>query len=306
MPAITIARSATEEQKKDIKENLEILQENILHTKTIFKMGKNIQKIVQESSDQQFIESNYGLFLGRVMFSFQTEIVLALTNLFSNEGSIFRKIHKPLLSSNLEPFDKNELMKNAEEFYLSNESTKKIYDKQSLTYLIHKTNNTKTDEEIKKIRIEKLKKANLPVNKYEALDFKKQELLSLFKDIEFKITKSAQDGGLPVMKLNGEDVSLNTFRNKFLAHHDKEFYRISRWANIYFVFVNSGTAELLEKVRVYLDKYYYLLFGATYTFDDLITRNNKDNIDLKFLKEKFEQDLNAHQGWLNSLKSRNI
>ncbi len=104
------------------------------------------------------------------------------------------------------------------------------------------------------------------------------------------------------MKYNEKDISLNKFRNKFLAHHDEEFYKISRWANIYFVFTNTRTSTLLESVRDYLDKYYYLLFGSTYTFDDLITRNNKDNIDLKFLKEKFEQDIFSHQNWLNSLK----
>jgi hypothetical protein len=243
------------------------------------------------------------MFLGRVMFSFQTEIVITLTNLFSSEGSIFREVHKPLINPMLEPFDKNELMKNAEDFYLNNENTKNIYDIRSLLYEILKLNNQKTNEELEKIRIEKLKEANLPVNKFEALKIKRGELISLFKEIELKITKSAEEGGLIVVKNNGNGISLNTFRNKFLAHHDEEFYKTSRWANIYFVFINTYTAELLEKVREYLDKYYYLLFGSTYAFDDLLTKNNEDNIDLKFLKEKFEQDISSHQNWLNSLKS---
>lgn len=289
---------------KDVnyKEILEALQDNILHAKTIFKMGKNIQQIIQESTNQQFIEKNYGLFLGRVVFSFQTEIVLTLTNLFSSKGSIFREIHNPLLDPKLDPFDKNQLMKNAENFYLTDENTKSIYDEKSLIYLINKINNSKTDEQIKILRIQNLKTANLPVNKYEALQCKRDELLKLFVHIENKITKTAENGGLIVMKKDGQDISLDTFRNKFLAHHDKEFYTISRWANIYFVFINPYTADLLEEVRDYLDKYYYLLFGNSYAFDDITTKNNEDNINLKFLKEKFEQDINSHQVLLNSLK----
>ncbi len=121
------------------------------------------------------------------------------------------------------------------------------------------------------------------------------KLISLYEDIELKITKKNKDDhGLVVMLYKSQEVTLNTFRNKYLVHHDKEFYDLSRWADIYFVYTNPETEKLLDDIINYLNKYNKLFFNSIYAFNGLHVMNKQNNIHLNFLKEKFEFDLNIH------------